>query len=145
MRLRALTDAPHAFASTHAREVAFDEAGWRRRIEGGPWWLARVDGIPVGLVAGYPGDDDPADLRRLVAMWVDPRHRGTATATELVQTVCDWARTDGARVVSLWVTDGNVAARRLYERLGFVGTVECRPLPSDSTVGTERLERVLRP
>ena len=80
VRLRALPDAPYAFASTHAREVAFDETDWRRRIDGGPWWLARAAGEPVGLVAGYATEDD-GDVRHLVAMWVDPAHRGSPAAT----------------------------------------------------------------
>ena len=140
VRLRALTDAPYAFASTHAREVAFDEADWRRRIDGGPWWLARVDGIPVGLVAGYRTDED-GDVRHLVAMWVDAAYRGSGAAAQLVEEVCAWAAADGGRVLSLWVADGNDRARRLYERLGFTVTGERQPLPSNPDVGEERLQR----
>jgi ribosomal protein S18 acetylase RimI-like enzyme len=140
VRLRALADAPHAFASTHAREVAFDESEWRRRIAGGPWWVARADGAAVGLVAGYRTDDD---VRHLVSMWVDTAHRGTGAAARLVEAVCRWAIDDGGRVVSLWVADGNDGARRFYERLGFTGTGERQPLPSAPEIGEERLERVL--
>ena len=140
VRLRALTDAPYAFASTHAREAAFDETEWRRRIDSGPWWLARADGVPVGLVAGYGAE---GDVRHLVAMWVDPAHRGSGAAAQLVQAVCRWAAEDGGRVVSLWVADGNDRARRFYERLGFTGTGQRQPLPSAPEVGEERLERVL--
>jgi ribosomal protein S18 acetylase RimI-like enzyme len=137
VRLRALADAPSAFASTHAREVAFDEAEWRRRIAAGPWWLAREDGAVVGLVAGYRTDDG---VRHLVSMWVDAAHRGTGAAVRLVEAVCRWAADDGGRVVSLWVADGNDRARRFYERLGFTGTGERQPLPSAPEVGEERLE-----
>jgi ribosomal protein S18 acetylase RimI-like enzyme len=77
-------------------------------------------------------------------MWVDPGHRGTGVAPRLVDAVVGWATDDGARVVSLWVSDGNARARRLYERLGFAGTGERRPLPSDARLEVERLERVLR-
>ena len=137
VRLRALADAPSAFASTHAREVAFDEAEWRRRIAAGPWWLARADGAAVGLVAGYRTDDD--DVRHLVSMWVDAAHRGSGAAVRLVEAVCRWAADDGGRVVSLWVADGNDRARRFYERLGFTDTGERQPLPSAPEVGEERL------
>jgi ribosomal protein S18 acetylase RimI-like enzyme len=143
VRLRALADAPYAFASTHAREVAFAEAEWRRRIAGGPWWLARVDGVPVGLVAGYVTADD-GDVRHLVAMWVDPAHRGAGAAAQLVEAVCRWAAEGGGRVVTLWVADGNDRARRFYERLGFTGTGERQPLPSNPEVGEERFEHRLR-
>jgi RimJ/RimL family protein N-acetyltransferase len=142
VRLRALADAPHAFASTYAREAAFDEAEWRRRIEGGPWWLACADGVPAGTVAGYWTDED-GGTRHLVAMWVDPAHRGSHAAPQLVEAVCRWAAEDGGRVVSLWVADGNDRARRFYERLGFVGTGERQPLPSAPEIGEERFERAL--
>ena len=142
VRLRALADAPYAFASTLAREVAFDETDWRRRIDGGPWWLARADDVPVGLVAGHRTADD-GDVRHLVAMWVDPAHRGSPAATLLVEAVCAWAAADGGRVVSLWVADGNDRARRFYERLGFTGTGERQPLPSAPGVSEEHLERRL--
>ena len=140
VRLRALVDAPSAFASTHAREVGFDEAEWRRRIAAGPWWLARADGAAVGLVAGYRTDDD---VRHLVSMWVDAAHRGSGAAARLVEAVCRWAVEDGGRAVSLWVADGNDRARRFYERLGFTGTGERQPLPSAPEIGEERLERGL--
>ena len=139
VRLRALADAPYAFASTHAREAAFDEAGWRRRIDGGPWWLARSDALPVGLVACYATEED-GDVRHLVAMWVDQAHRGTGAAAQLVEAVCAWAASDGGRVVSLWVADGNDRARRFYERLGFAPTGERQALPSAPDVGEERME-----
>ena len=142
VRLRALADAPYAFASTHAREVAFDEGEWRARIGRGPWWLARVDDVPVGLVAGYRTADDD-DVRHLVAMWVEPAVRGSDAAAGLVAAVCDWGLADGGRVVSLWVADGNDRARRFYERLGFEGTGHRQPLPSDPAIGEERFERQL--
>jgi ribosomal protein S18 acetylase RimI-like enzyme len=143
VRLRALLDAPSAFASTHAREVAFDETQWRARIAGGPWWLARRNGVPVGLVAGYRTDDEH-DIRHLVSMWVAPSARGTGVAAALAEAMCAWAAEDGARAVSLWVADGNERARRFYERLRFTGTGERQPLPSDPSVGEERMERRLR-
>jgi GNAT superfamily N-acetyltransferase len=138
VRLRALADAPYAFASTYAREVAFDEAQWRARLDGGPWWLARSDGVPAGLAAGYRAADD-GDVRHLVAMWVDPAQRGSGAAARLVEAVCRWAAGDGGRVLSLWVADGNDHARRFYERLGFAGTGERQPLPSAPEIGEERL------
>jgi ribosomal protein S18 acetylase RimI-like enzyme len=143
VRLRALLDAPSAFASTHAREVAFGEDEWRARIAGGPWWLAYADGVLVGMVAGYGTDDEPG-VRHLVSMWVAAEARGTGAATALAGEVCRWAAADGARTVSLWVADGNDRARRFYERLGFTGTDERQPLPSDPGTGEERMERVLR-
>ena len=143
VRLRALADSPSAFGSTLAREQAFGEADWRRRLESGYCFLAWADDRPVGCVAGI-ADEDPPGEHQLVAMWVEPDHRGTSAATELVEAVCGQARADGAVAVRLSVADGNDRARRFYERLGFVPTGERSPLPSNPETGREQLRRSLR-
>jgi L-amino acid N-acyltransferase YncA len=53
-------------------------------------------------------------------MYVPADRRGTGVGRRLVETTLDHARARGARVVQLTVTDGNDAARDLYERCGFV-------------------------
>jgi len=67
VRLAALADAPEAFGSTTARELAFGEAEWRRRAGSAPNFIAWREDDPVGLatVVGRPGGDgeDPAVLR----------------------------------------------------------------------------------
>jgi ribosomal protein S18 acetylase RimI-like enzyme len=143
VRLRALADSPSAFGSTLAREEAFGETDWRRRLESGHCFLAWADGRPVGCVGGV-ADEELPDEYQLVAMWVEPAHRGTAAATQLVEAVCDQARADGAVAVRLSVADGNDRARRCYERLGFAPTGERRPLPSNPAIGMELLRRSLR-
>jgi ribosomal protein S18 acetylase RimI-like enzyme len=143
IRLRALADSPSAFASTLAREEAFGEADWRRRLEHGYCFLAWADERPVGTVAGFADEDDPR-THHLVAMWVEPAHRRTPVATELVEAVCRRARMDAAAAVQLFVVDGNDRARRFYERLGFVATGERQPLPSNPGIGEELMRRSLR-
>ena len=55
LRLRALTDDPYAFGSTHARELEFDEASWRERTTRMAY--ATVAGEPAGIAgAGRPDD-----------------------------------------------------------------------------------------
>jgi GNAT superfamily N-acetyltransferase len=146
VRLRALADAPYAFASTLERELAFDEQEWRRRIGGGPWFLAsdaaRDDGRAVGVVAGYT-EDGATDERHLVAMWVEPERRGSTAGAELVEAVCRWAGDEGATALTLWLADGNPRARRFYERLGFATTGRRQPLPSAPDVDEELLRRSL--
>jgi ribosomal protein S18 acetylase RimI-like enzyme len=142
IRLRALAESPSAFASTLAREEAFGEEDWRRRLQHGYCFLAQAGGRTVGTVAGFAEEDVP-DEHHLVAMWVEPAHRGTPAATELVEAVCRRAREDGAAAVRLWVVDGNERARRLYERLGFVSTGERQPLPSAPEISEELLRRDL--
>jgi ribosomal-protein-alanine N-acetyltransferase len=50
---------------------------------------------------------------------VRPRFRGRGFGTALLQHVLAEARQEGARRATLEVRASNVAARRLYERLGF--------------------------
>ena len=50
VRLAALADAPGAFGSTTARELAFGEAEWRGRTTSAPNFIAWHESEPVGLV-----------------------------------------------------------------------------------------------
>ena len=54
VRLRALQNSPEAFSSTYAREAAFDDAEWARRVERwsgeqGIGFLAMDGAQPCGL------------------------------------------------------------------------------------------------
>jgi ribosomal protein S18 acetylase RimI-like enzyme len=143
LRLRALADAPDAFASTLEEEAAFPAEVWRQRAEGGPAsanFIAREGGVDVGLAAVFAEPDVPGRMH-LVSMWVDPRYRRRGVARALVDQAVRWAAACRAREVVLWVADQNTAARRLYERLGFRPTGERQPLPS-SPARTESLLRL---
>jgi ribosomal protein S18 acetylase RimI-like enzyme len=128
VRLTALAEAPYAFMSTLEREQGFGEDIWRQRL-GSPTaatFLAWRDGEPAGTATGKV--DDPADeyavprAWQLVGMWVDPRARGLGVADELVDTVADHARAEGAASLVLWVTEVNDRARAFYKRTGFLPT-----------------------
>jgi GNAT superfamily N-acetyltransferase len=124
IRLRCLREEPAAFGSTYEREVAFTDAVWidRLRPDGNPHYLAEApDGTPAGIAAGVPDDEAP-DTANLVAMWVDPRARGTGAADELIAAVIRWAGGAGYRAISLHATEGNVRAERAYQRHGFQRT-----------------------
>jgi ribosomal protein S18 acetylase RimI-like enzyme len=131
VRLHALADAPHAFASRLADEKDHREPVWRDRLSStnASTFLARVDGQAVGLVTAFRDPEEGARAH-LVSMWVSPEQRRHGVATALTQAVLDWARLAEVHTVSLWVTESNDAARRLYERCGFVESGERQPLPS---------------
>lgn len=143
IRLTALAEAPYAFASTHQREVAYDEQRWRERLGQGAWFIARRGGRPVGVIAGVAEADGSSGGRHVVSMWVSPEARGAGVADGLLRAVCDWARAGGATALTLWVADGNVRARRFYERAGFRGTGRRQPLPSDPSLGEEEMRLAL--
>jgi ribosomal protein S18 acetylase RimI-like enzyme len=124
LRLEALTDAPWAFGSTLAREMAFNEADYHVRLSQRAQWAARVDGKFVGTVGAIQFDvDAPPEL---ISMWVRPQARGRGIGDLLVRTVLDWAREQGFEQVRLFVTEGNDRAERLYARNGFVRTGEVK-------------------
>jgi ribosomal protein S18 acetylase RimI-like enzyme len=141
LRLRALADAPDAFASTLAAEVAFPVEVWWQRAQSGPAsanFIAREGGVDVGLAAVFAEPDAPGRMH-LVSMWVDPHHRRRGVARALVGQVVRWAADRRAREVILWVADQNTAARLLYERIGFRPTGACQPLPSNPAITESQL------
>ncbi len=141
IRLAALQDAPYAFGSTYARERDFDEETWRGRLGNpdNPTFLAFDGDRPIGIDGVYTENGD----RILVAMWVAPGARRGGVGAALTEAVCEWARVRGDNRIYLGVADGNDAARRLYERLGFVMTGKSQPLQSDPGKLTYEMARDL--
>jgi GNAT superfamily N-acetyltransferase len=157
VRLTALSEAPYAFGSTYAREAAFTEEAWRRRINERPVTffahadLADTGGSPVPGSSGDPGGE-PAGVAGvyveheapdLVSMWVRPTARGLGVGEALVEAAASWAKAHDYPALFLWVTETNAPARRLYERCGFTLTEERQPLPSDPTLLEIRMSRML--
>ena len=127
VRLASLADAPGAFGSRHADWVEVDEARWRSRLVDVPLTVvARVDGAPVGVVCGAPGDGEV----ELISMWVAPDHRGTGLARRLIDAVVAWATVRGRGTV-LMVREDNAPAIEAYRRAGFVD----QGVPVDWTTG----------
>ena len=135
VRLRALREDPHAFGSTYAREVQFDDAEWSRRVERwngerGVGFLAMDGAIACGI-AGSLLDENDSTRAQLVSMWTAPTHRQLGIGRLLVDAVLDWARSRSVRTMLLMVVENNGSAIRFYERLGFTRTGRTDPYPND--------------
>jgi len=152
LRLRALADAPDAFAHSHAEISAKPDTYWEEMTRGltkpgGHVMLVAEDGgVPAGMAFGVMPrlrPEDRTDAPHLGGMWVDPAARGRGVGRALAEAVLDWARERGFRVIALWVTDGNAAAIALYERMGFARTGKTDRLPSNPALGTFEMERAL--
>jgi len=142
IRLEALRDAPDAFASTYARETAFEPAEWHRRATRDGSFLAFIPELatPAGLVGGFEQEPGVAEL---VSMFVRPRARGHGAGEALIDAVVAWAQNRSATSVHLWVSETNKPAIRLYERCGFTVTTERQPLPSNPALGEIGMTRPL--
>ena len=104
-------------------EVAHYVIGWMRVGDGGV--ISHVGDLPAGAAwwrtftsddrgYGYVADDVPE-----VGLAVLAPYRRTGVATALMGALIASATAEGIGAVSLSVEDGNVAARTLYEGLGF--------------------------
>src|SRR5262245_26625592 len=146
VRLAGLADSPDSFASTYADEARLPDEAWQARAqacaEGGPAaaFAAFHDGVACGLAIGIPLGNELATIE-LNGRWVAPAARRKGTARALVEAVCDWARTRGARRVVLEVTETSGAAIALYRALGFadVRAAAC----GDRRADARRMEKPL--
>ncbi|SOE06596.1 GNAT family N-acetyltransferase [Streptomyces sp. Ag109_G2-15] len=140
LRLAALAEAPYAFGSTLAQwQGSGDrEERWRARlsIPGAHDLVALLDGLPVGMASGVPGEG--AESVELISMWVNPTARGKGVGDYLIQAVERWAAVRGATTLRLSVMPDNRKATALYERHGFTDTGEPGDLLADG-VGRERV------
>jgi GNAT superfamily N-acetyltransferase len=139
VRMAALADAPHAFWATFQEESRFEQGQWRRFLKAAAWWTATRNDRVVGVVAVLRRGET-LDEAELIAMWVAPDERRRGTATRMLQAACEWARAAGTQTLTLWVTEGNDPAKRLYESWGFQATGERAELPHTAATGEERMQ-----
>ncbi|MCD9872207.1 bifunctional helix-turn-helix transcriptional regulator/GNAT family N-acetyltransferase [Streptomyces guryensis] len=85
-------------------------------------WIAELDGRPVGCVMCVR--DEAPGTARLRLLLVEPDARGLGIGDRLVRAVVDFARVAGYRELVLWTNDVLAAARRIYQRHGFVLVAE---------------------
>jgi ribosomal protein S18 acetylase RimI-like enzyme len=142
LRLAALADTPTAFGGTYGQSAARDDAWWidwaRRSAQSETQAIVIAwDGKrPVGLSGVFEDEG----RWQVFTMWVHAARRGRGAGRLLLDAVVGFARDRRAEHIFLGVSDGNDAARALYENYGFVDTGESEPLESHP----ELLVRYLR-
>jgi len=120
LRLEALADSPDAFASTLETEQ-------RRPLD---WFAGRLaDAFIMGAfagerlsgVAGFYVQPGPKHAHKgmLWGMYVRPEYRAAGVGRRLVEAIIGHA-SERVELLQLFVVSDNLAARRLYEKLGFV-------------------------
>ena len=88
--------------------------------ENGRLWLAERGSDLVGCTAIVLRDGNLAQLRWVL---VDPSARGLGLGKELVNRALDYSRESGCTKIFLETTDGLPESQTLYEKLGFVETM----------------------
>lgn len=147
IRLRALREAPDAFASTVALEAGRDDTWWvdaaraRANSVTSATFVAEVADVCVGLVGGFRESTEVSHIT-LASLWVDPGARGRGIARLLIAAVVEWAVAVQATAVELWVRTSNVAAGALYETTGFVTENHLVGCPDDCTDDTRMVLRL---
>ena len=95
-------------------------------------WLALAGGEVVGSIA-VDGGRDAGRCARLRWFIVAPRWQGRGIGSQLLDEALAFCRTSELKWVYLWTFAGLEAARRIYERFGFV----LREERTDDVWGTE--------
>lgn len=125
LMLHAYEHAADSFTSTPQERALQPDSWWRNRIAD-PTGLSVVFGAfaekaMVGTVSlEFYAKTKTRHKALVVAMFVHENFRGQGLARQLMQAVVAYGMArQGLRVLQLEVTQGNVAAERLYQSLGF--------------------------
>ena len=137
----ALAQAPEAFVETVAQDEARPDADVAAILSRGEGWgvfdgerllgKLTIDALPYAVLA---------HTRWLHAIYLHPDARGSGAGAALMRAAMDDAHAAGARRFLLWVNDRNAAARKFYEKLGFVETGR---VPKGIRVGESYADDVL--
>lgn len=149
VRLRALSDTPMAFSSTHARELEFTVDEWQTRAD-------RLSQSPdrcsffafdatqcVGIIGGFRREGDPTTAT-VVSMWVAPEARRRGIGEKLIDAVAQWAVQNGMTSLFLDVVETNAPAIAFYQKCGFSFTGEMDWYPNAPNVRELFMRKSLR-
>ena len=143
LRLRALADAPEAFAGSLEEEERVSESAWRERVapsDSRVWFVEATDDDEfVGMAIGAL--DEPSKTAYLFGMWVEQGRRRPGIGKRLVETAIEWGRARGAVRIELEVNALTSPAVALYQACGFAPTGHSRPLPSNPKATAVEMSR----
>ena len=99
---------------------------WQTAFTGQPGSFVLTEG---GVIAGHSNARPAADEKmpgwgEVHTLYVLPEFWGRGFGTALLDNSVQWLRTQGFDRIYLWALDGNVRARRLYEKYGFTATTD---------------------
>ena len=105
-------------------DLAYRTRFWTERLASRDWpvFLTEEGGESVAFcqaIATPDPGDDPRSVGHITSIHVLPRLRGKGHGRALLDHAFAEFRRRGMRDVTLWVLEGNTAARRFYEKVGF--------------------------
>jgi ribosomal protein S18 acetylase RimI-like enzyme len=120
IRLEGLADSPDAFGSTLEAEMNRPFDAFAQRLAD-TYIVGAFSGTHLAGVAGFAVQAGPKHGHKglLWGMYIRPAYRGLGPGRMLVEAIIDHAR-ERVELLQLLVVSDNLAARRLYEGLGFV-------------------------
>lgn len=137
IRLRALCEAPQAFARSYAEEKDYPQERWKQRASNPYGFIALENGVPLGTMAAFIQEPTTAYI---VGVFVAHEARGRGIGSRLLSAVLGKLKQDPTlKTVKLTVNREQTAAVRLYEKFGFVVTGEQSEKMGDGNVHTEYL------
>jgi RimJ/RimL family protein N-acetyltransferase len=127
LRLQALAEHPEAFSSSYEEQKDRTIEEWQNRLQPSPTgdhgYFGAFDGERlVGIVGFYRHNGEKLSHKAsVISMYVDPAYRGKRLGERLMHTLMEHVRAvGGVEQLLLTVVSDNTAARRLYDRCGFV-------------------------
>lgn len=120
LRIASIEEAPEAFELTLEQARKVSDRHWQALASGDDevhFFIAHQNEELAGIVGGMSGL-----CYELVALWVAPNFRECSVASALVKTVINHAIELEHSAISLKVSKDNIAACKLYEKLGFTVT-----------------------
>ena len=120
IRLEGLQNAPDAFGSTFEKESGEPLRYFVDRLDRNAVFGGFFDNSLLGVAGFYKQEGTKMNHKGVLwGMYVKPEARGSGLAPALVETVLEHASKE-VEQVQLTVVVSNLAARRFYERMGFV-------------------------
>jgi len=118
------------------------DTGWSGRLlaEGRTHFVAQESGRLIGTASVCASRwEQHADCGEIISIYFLPQYTGRGFGAALFGRCIDELKGRGFKRIILWVLEGNLAARRFYEKNGFVCTGEYR----DDNIGGKPVREVL--
>jgi GNAT superfamily N-acetyltransferase len=137
VRLVALQESPHAFASRYSEAIDLPANYWldivqcKGNYKNSKSFIGEDGDKPIAMAACYP---ESAETFRLIAMWVKPGSRSAGVGSAILNFVESWASDQGAKELVAAVYSNNSTAMGFYSNQGFIETEEKRQSDSGKSI-----------